>query len=213
MRSPNPTLPSITFVLSQAQQVVSTSRSSKRRGKFGVRRTKSSPSIVPHPPRYPPQLDSEFLQVRSQLIPSFVPPSLSPIHKFKCKLCPPSRHPSMKTSAPVCDSREKTVDYRFSNPPRAPSRSSFALVSTNYVPVHLRNSRLILLSTVFSRLILNQPKDIFDADAEIEIVVPSPTDSESPSTAGSTCSMASGRSSTRQRTQLIKAFMQVSALN
>jgi len=134
MRSPDPMLPSITFVLSQAQQVVSTSRSSKRRGKFGVRRTKSSPSIVPHPPRYPPQLDSEFL---------------------------------------------KTVDYRFSNPPRAPSRSSFAL-----------------------------PKDIFDADAEIEIVVPSPTESESPSTAGSTCSMASGQSSTRQRTQLIKAFMQ-----
>lgn len=29
-----------------------------------------------------------------------------------------------------CDSREKTVDYRFTNPPRAPSRSSFALVCT-----------------------------------------------------------------------------------
>ncbi|KAI0294693.1 hypothetical protein B0F90DRAFT_1755644, partial [Multifurca ochricompacta] len=134
MRSPDPTLPSITFVLSQSQLAGSRSHSSShsvtrnrngngngnssrssgdggggitaghlRRGwnKLGIRRTKSSPSFSPHPPRYPPRLDSDFL---------------------------------------------KTVDYRFSNPPRAPTRSSFAL-----------------------------PKDIFDADAEIEIVVPSPT--------------------------------------
>lgn len=132
MRSPDPTLPSITFVLSQAQPV--TGRGSKRRGKVGVRHTKSSPSFAPHPPRYPPRLDSEFL---------------------------------------------KTVDYRFSNPPRAPSRSSFAL-----------------------------PKDIFDADAEIEIIVPSPTESEPPSTAGSTCSMASGRSGIRQRARAVTAVVQ-----
>ncbi|KAI0246621.1 hypothetical protein BJV78DRAFT_124037 [Lactifluus subvellereus] len=75
-----------------------------------------------------------------------------------------------------CDSREKTVDYRFTNPPRAPSRSSFAL-----------------------------PRDIFDADAEIEIVMPSLTEPETPSTAGST---ASGRGSTRQRARAMTAFMQ-----
>jgi len=134
MRPADPTLPSIAFVLSQAQQAASTSRDSKRRGKFGIRRTKSSPSIAPHPPRYPPELDNEFL---------------------------------------------KTVDYRFTNPPRAPSRSSFAL-----------------------------PKDIFDADTEIEIVVPSLTESESPSVTGSTCSTSSGRGSTRKRTGVVKAFMQ-----
>ncbi|KAI9459693.1 hypothetical protein BJY52DRAFT_1265073 [Lactarius psammicola] len=105
MRSSDPTLPSISFVLSQAQPVAPRG---KRWNRFGVRRSKSSPSFAPHPPRYPPRLDSEFLT---------------------------------------------TVDYRFSSPPRAPSRSSFAL-----------------------------PKDIFDTDAEIEIVMPSPTESESSTT-------------------------------
>jgi len=138
MRSPDPTLPSITFVLSRVQPATKArGNSTHRRGKFGVRRSKSSPSLAPgpHPPRYPPQLDSEFL---------------------------------------------KTVDYRFSDPPRAPSRSSFAL-----------------------------PKDIFDTDAEIEIVMPSPTDSELASTEGSSCSTSSSRKSTqRQRTGPVTAFMQ-----
>ena len=62
MRSPDPMLPSITFVLSQAQPTATT-RGSKRWGKLGVRRTKSSPSFAPHPPRYPPRLDSDFLTV------------------------------------------------------------------------------------------------------------------------------------------------------
>jgi len=62
MRSPDPTLPSITFVLSQAQPAVHRSKSSRRWNRFaGVRRSKSSPSFAPHPPRYPPRLDSEFL--------------------------------------------------------------------------------------------------------------------------------------------------------
>lgn len=140
MRLPDPTLPSITSVLSQVQPVLTTRGSTRRRGRFGVRRTKSSPSFGapdgPHPPRYPPQLNSDFLE---------------------------------------------TVDYRFSNSlPRAPSRSSFAL-----------------------------PKDIFDADAEIEIVTPS-TESEPASTAGSSCSTTgSGRSNrTRPRTRVVKALMQ-----
>lgn len=60
MRSLDPTLPSITFVLSQAQPPAA-HRSSKRWNRFGVRRSKSSPSFAPHPPRYPPRLDSEFL--------------------------------------------------------------------------------------------------------------------------------------------------------
>jgi len=60
MRSTDPTLPSITFVLSQAQPASSRS-GSKRWNRFGVRRSKSSPSFAPHPPRYPPRLDSEFL--------------------------------------------------------------------------------------------------------------------------------------------------------
>ena len=67
MRSHDPTLPSITFVLSQAQPAASRS-GSKRWNRFGVRRSKSSPSFAPHPPRYPPRLDSEFLTVN----PSFL---------------------------------------------------------------------------------------------------------------------------------------------
>jgi len=63
MPSSNPALPSITFVLSQEQPA--TTRSGKRRGKFGTRRIKSSSSFTPHPPRYPPRLDSEFLKVNS----------------------------------------------------------------------------------------------------------------------------------------------------
>jgi hypothetical protein len=140
MRSPDPTLPSITFVLSQARPATTARGSStRRRGKLGVRRSKSPPSFVPgpHPPRYPPQLDSEFLN---------------------------------------------TVDYRFSDlpPPRAPSRSSFAL-----------------------------PRDIFDTDTEIEIVAPS-TESEPASTAGSSCSTASSSRSSRTRRQRAwtTAFMQ-----
>ncbi|KAI0275479.1 hypothetical protein BC834DRAFT_52156 [Gloeopeniophorella convolvens] len=113
MRSPNPTLPSITFVLSQTQ--LAGKRPKGRR----VRRAKSSPSFAPHPPRYPPHLDNDFLT---------------------------------------------TVDYRFSNPPRPPSRSSFAL-----------------------------PKYIFDDDAEIEIMAPSPTESEVPSSTASTANRARQR--------------------
>jgi hypothetical protein len=71
MGSPDPTLPSITFILSRAQPALTTRGSTRRRGKFGVRRSKSSPSFGtpegPHPPRYPPQLDSEFLEVRELL--------------------------------------------------------------------------------------------------------------------------------------------------
>lgn len=114
MRPADPTLPSITFVLSQAQPAAPRGR---RWNRFGVRRSRSTPSFAPHPPRYPPRLDSEFLT---------------------------------------------TVDYRFSSPPRAPSRSSFAL-----------------------------PKDIFDADAEIEIVMPSPTESESSTESAGGCSTTS----------------------
>ncbi|KAF8492855.1 hypothetical protein F5888DRAFT_1636990 [Russula emetica] len=151
MRSPDPTLPSITFVL--AQPALTTRGGMRRRGKFGVRRTKSSPSFGapdgPHPPRYPPQLNSDFLE---------------------------------ESHRSIVDAR-KTVDYRFSNSlPRAPSRSSFAL-----------------------------PKDIFDADAEIEIIAPSPTESEPASTAGSSCSTASSSRSNRtrpQRTRAVKALMQ-----
>ncbi|KAI0299952.1 hypothetical protein BC826DRAFT_720053 [Russula brevipes] len=141
MRSPDPTLPSITFVLSQAQPV--TGRGSKRRGK----RVSQGNSICLRTPRNLPSLRVD--------------------------------RESRRVQVSFCDSREKTVDYRFSNPPRAPSRSSFAL-----------------------------PKDIFDADAEIEIVVPSPTESEPPSTAGSTCSTASGRSGIRQRTRAVTAVVQ-----
>ena len=64
-------LPSITFVLSQVQPAMATRGSTRRRGRFGVRRSKSSPSFGtpdgPHPPRYPPQLDSDFLEVRKSL--------------------------------------------------------------------------------------------------------------------------------------------------
>ena len=71
MRSLDPTLPSITSILSQAQPALTTRGSMRRRGKFGVRRSKSSPSFGPHdgphPPRYPPQLDSDFLEVRGSL--------------------------------------------------------------------------------------------------------------------------------------------------
>jgi hypothetical protein len=137
MRSPDPTLPSITFVLSQAQQTTSTSRSSKRRGKFGVRRTKSSPSVTPHPPRYPPQLDSEFLKVNP--MPCHPSPPLNT--NSNASFAFPFATCRSKEFAPFCDSREKTVDYRFSNPPRAPSRSSFALVSSNYNSDHLRKSQ------------------------------------------------------------------------
>lgn len=115
MRSHDPTLPSISFVLSQARPAAP--RGGRRWNRFGVRRSQSTPSFAPHPPRYPPRLDSDFLT---------------------------------------------TVDYRYSSPPRAPSRSSFAL-----------------------------PKDIFDADAEIEIIMPSPTESD-PSTESATgCSTTS----------------------
>jgi hypothetical protein len=116
MRSLDPTLPSITFVLSQAQPGAPRG-GGKRWNRFGVRRSRSSPSLAPHPPRYPPRLDSDFLT---------------------------------------------TVDYRYSSPPRAPSRSSFAL-----------------------------PKDIFDDDAEIEIVMPSPTESESSTESATGCSTTS----------------------
>jgi hypothetical protein len=78
MRSPDPTLPSITFILSRAQPALTTRGSTRRRGKFGVRRSKSSPSFGapdgPHPPRYPPQLDSEFLEV-SEFLSITVPSS------------------------------------------------------------------------------------------------------------------------------------------
>jgi hypothetical protein len=74
MRSPDPShpaLPSITFILSQVQPALTTRGSTRRRGKFGVRRSKSSPSFGapygPHPPRYPPQLGSDFLEVREFL--------------------------------------------------------------------------------------------------------------------------------------------------
>jgi hypothetical protein len=71
MRLPDPTLPSITSVLSQAHPALTTQGSTRRRGKFGVRRSKSSPSFGapdgPHPPRYPPQLNSDFLEVRESL--------------------------------------------------------------------------------------------------------------------------------------------------
>src|SRR6266581_4778164 len=60
MRSHDPTLPSISFVLSQAQPAAPRG---KRWNRFGVRRSKSTPSFSPHPPRYPPRLDSEFLTV------------------------------------------------------------------------------------------------------------------------------------------------------
>jgi hypothetical protein len=75
MRPPDPTLPSIAFVLSQAQTAASTPRNSKRRGKFGIRRTKSSPSMPPHPPRNPPRLDNEFLKV-NRIASHPTPPSL-----------------------------------------------------------------------------------------------------------------------------------------
>ena len=147
MRPADPTLPSITFVLSQAPQAASTSRNSKRRGKFGVRHSKSSPSIVPHPPRYPPQLDNQFLKVNrilsrrpfpcsAQLSPLFAPLNTNSNASF----CLSFLHCRSKDPDHFCDSREKTVDYRFTNPPHAPSRSSFALVSTNYSPGHLRKS-------------------------------------------------------------------------
>ncbi|KAI9510788.1 hypothetical protein F5148DRAFT_510023 [Russula earlei] len=55
MRSPDPTLPSITFVLSQVKPAMT--RNSKRRNRFGVRRTKASQAFGPHPPRCPPRLD------------------------------------------------------------------------------------------------------------------------------------------------------------
>ena len=69
MRSLDPTLPSVTFVLSQP--ALTTRGSTRRRGKFSIRRSKSSPSFGardgPHPPRYPPQLNSDFLEVRESL--------------------------------------------------------------------------------------------------------------------------------------------------
>lgn len=80
MRSHDPTLPSITFVLSQAQPAASRS-GSKRWNRFGVRRSKSSPSFAPHPPRYPPRLDSEFLTVNPSFLFLFLfllPHSLPP---------------------------------------------------------------------------------------------------------------------------------------
>jgi hypothetical protein len=132
MHSADPTLPSIAFVLSQAQQPTSTSRDGKRRGKFGLRRSKSSPSIAPHSPQYPPQLDNEFLKVNHispfpclvQHLPSPLPQNTNASFAY----------PSTTNPHHFCDSRKKTVDYRFINPPRAPSRSSFALVSKNYCP-------------------------------------------------------------------------------
>ncbi|KAF8481557.1 hypothetical protein DFH94DRAFT_399652 [Russula ochroleuca] len=169
MRSPDPTLPSITFVLSQARPATTARGSStRRRGKLGVRRSKSPPSFVPgpHPPRYPPQLDSEFLNVRIPF----------PFHPTRA-----DQENYINQSINRFDAR-KTVDYRFSDlpPPRAPSRSSFAL-----------------------------PRDIFDTDTEIEIVAPS-TESEPASTAGSSCSTASSSRSSRTRRQRAwtTAFMQ-----
>ncbi|KAI0045629.1 hypothetical protein FA95DRAFT_1560983 [Auriscalpium vulgare] len=58
MRSFDPTLPSISFVLSQAQNEP---RRLRRRPSRRVRRAKSSPSFSPHVPHYPPQLESDFL--------------------------------------------------------------------------------------------------------------------------------------------------------
>ncbi|KAN0136032.1 hypothetical protein V8E53_006193 [Lactarius tabidus] len=150
MRSSDPTLPSITFVLSQAQPPAH--RSSKRWNRFGVRRSRSSPSFAPHPPRYPPRLDSEFLTVNPSFLTAPTPtpiPFRSDLRRFP--------NPPVTTRFVIIADSKQTVDYRFSSPPpsrtaRSPSRSSFAL-----------------------------PKDIFDADAaEIEIVMPSsPTESES----------------------------------
>jgi hypothetical protein len=126
MRSPDPMLPSITFVLSQAQSPVET-RGNKRWGKLGVRRTKSSPSFSPHPPRYPPRLDSEFLTVNMTF--SFRTPPPPP---FLLHPSAPIENLILFLSLIIDrDSHEKTVDYRFTSPPRAPSRSSFALVRTN----------------------------------------------------------------------------------
>ena len=182
MRSPDPTLPSITFVLSQAQPA--SPRNSKRWKKLGVRRSKSSPSFAPHPPRYPPRLDSDFLTVN-----------------FISFIYNPLSHPQSRTLelniyiyifhffALIADScaSKKTVDYRFSSPPRAPSRSSFALVST------IKNQYDPILSADSSFLFcFFQPKDIFDADAaEIEIVMPSPTESESSTDSTAGCSSTS----------------------
>jgi len=163
MRPADPTLPSIAFVLSQAQPAASTPRNSKRRGRFGVRRTKSSPSMAPHPPRNPPQLDNEFLKVNRisshTVLPPFCTtfsspfplPTLNTIKMRALPIFPPQT--DRKNLRRFCDSREKTVDYRFTNPPRAPSRSSFALVSTNYSPGHLRKSQnTVPADTTLNRL-------------------------------------------------------------
>ncbi|KAH9033512.1 hypothetical protein EDB85DRAFT_2144901 [Lactarius pseudohatsudake] len=154
MRSHDPTLPSISFVLSQARPAPP--RGGRRWNRFGVRRSKSTPSFAPHPPRYPPRLDSDFLTVNIWLYETPFQPVLSPCF-MRLRLIF-----IVALIGQVADSREKTVDYRYSSPPRAPSRSSFAL-----------------------------PKDIFDADAEIEIIMPSPTESD-PSTESATgCSTTS----------------------
>ncbi|KAI0058150.1 hypothetical protein BV25DRAFT_1919522 [Artomyces pyxidatus] len=58
MRSADPTLPSISYVLSQAQ---TQPRRLRRRPSIRVRRAKSSPSFSPHRPLYPPQLESDYL--------------------------------------------------------------------------------------------------------------------------------------------------------
>ena len=142
MRAPDPTLPSITFVLSQAQPATMVRRSStRRRGKFSVRRSKSSPSFAlgPHPPRYPPQLDSDFLKVRNPL--PFDPSSAD-------------RENRINQSINHFDAR-KTVDYRFSDspPPRAPSRSSFALVCNKFHETnlfHLHSKHIFLLKPPFT---------------------------------------------------------------
>ncbi|KAH8997153.1 hypothetical protein EDB86DRAFT_3076745 [Lactarius hatsudake] len=150
MRSHDPTLPSISFVLSQAHPAAP--RGGRRWNRFGIRRSKSTPSFAPHPPRYPPRLDSDFLTVNIWLYET----RSYPVPLFHALLPPPPLNFYFALIGHVADPREKTVDYRYSSPPRAPSRSSFAL-----------------------------PKDIFDADAEIEIVMPSPTESE-PSTDSAT---------------------------
>jgi hypothetical protein len=142
MRSPDPTLPSITFVLSQARPATTARGSStRRRGKLGVRRSKSPPSFVPgpHPPRYPPQLDSEFLNVRIPF----------PFHPTRA-----DQENYINQSINRFDAR-KTVDYRFSDlpPPRAPSRSSFALVCNKFHWTnlfHLHPKKIFLLKPPFT---------------------------------------------------------------
>ncbi|KAI0054939.1 hypothetical protein BV25DRAFT_352293 [Artomyces pyxidatus] len=76
MRSLDPSLPSISFVLSQSD---SRPRHVRRRPSMLIHRSKSSPSFSPHRPLYPPQLDSDFLMntVDYRFAPPPRPPSRS----------------------------------------------------------------------------------------------------------------------------------------